>query len=351
MYRNRLIRAYLGASRNAAERAPNKLTGFDHMDNIEMSALSRRPFHIVNVALNLADDEKLSWQQRKAESFTFSPLHAGGKEINYRPIKEYAAPRSKTLFHHEGISLGTAMAISGAAASPNMGYHSSPLITFIMALFNLRLGWWLGNTGDKGRHTWRSSQPKLSAWIMLKEMFGSTSDHYKYIYLSDGGHFENLGLYEMVLRRCRLIVVIDAGCDEKMQFEDLGNAIRKIRIDLCTSITINIKPVIEGRKRCATGIIEYPAADGIPSSEGRLIYIKPVMCGGEPADIFNYHKTSRHFPHEPTSDQWFSESQFESYRMLGLHTMKEILSEQWPCESIDHFLSKIETYLEDTTQP
>ncbi|GAM10153.1 patatin-like phospholipase [Geobacter sp. OR-1] len=371
MYRNRLIRSYLGGSRKQPvvnmtaaaqtkedlapcvpkmtdERAPNPLTGFDWKDNIDMSALRERPFHIINIALNVAADEKLSWQQRKAESFTISPLHAGGKEIGYRPINKYAAPQSKSLLPHEGISLGTAMAISGAAASPNMGYHSSPLITFIMALFNLRLGWWLGHTGDKGGGTWRNTGPKWSAGIMFREMFGRTSDHYKYIYLSDGGHFENLGLYEMALRRCRFIVAIDAGCDEKKSFEDLGNALRKIRIDLCTTVTLDLTPIIDKNKRCASGTIDYPAVDGKPAFTGRIVYIKPVIDEKEPADIYNYYRANRTFPHEPTSDQWFSESQFESYRMLGFHTMKEILANNWWCGSTGRFLDKVEAYMKKT---
>jgi hypothetical protein len=369
MYRNRLIRAYLGASRrqpdqqgpeeaeqNAKQaretrdsedqRDPNKLTGFDQKDNIKMSALGNRPFHIINVALNLSGDEKLAWQQRKAESFTISPLHAGGKGVGYRPVKEYAAQKSSCISPDDGLSLGTAIAVSGAAASPNMGYHSSPLITFIMALFNLRLGWWLGNPGRAGNNTWRGAGPKVSAFIMLREMFGRTSDHYKYIYLSDGGHFENLGLYEMALRRCRFIVMIDAGCDKQYCFEDLGNALRKIRIDLCTTISIDIKPILEGKKRCATGTIYYPAANGNPAAEGKIVYIKPIVNGNEPPDIFNYYKTNDKFPHEPTSDQWFSEYQFESYRMLGLHTIGDMLNEDWTCESTEDFLRKIEAYLD-----
>ncbi|MBT0666030.1 patatin-like phospholipase family protein [Geobacter pelophilus] len=359
MYRNRLIRAYLGASRRQPEaqdpgeqrdfkkereirerenqRDPNKLTGFDQKDNIKMTGLEARPFHIVNIALNLAGDEKLSWQQRKAESFTISPLHAGGKGVKYRPIKEYSARKSICLSPDEGLSLGTAIAISGAAASPNMGYHSSPLVTFIMALFNLRLGWWLGNPGPCGSRTWRSSGPKWSAGIMFREMFGRTSDHYKYVYLSDGGHFENLGLYEMALRRCRQIVVIDAGCDEKKHFEDLGNAIRKIRIDLFATVTLDLKPIIKWGRRYVTGTIDYPAIPGQAAMQGRIVYIKPVVNGNEPPDILNYRKQNTVFPHEPTSDQWFSESQFESYRMLGFHTIKEILRDNWQCPSIDRF--------------
>ena len=187
----------------------------------------KRPFHVVNMALNLVRGKNLAWQQRKAESFTVTPLHAGSYRVGYRRSQDYGKGDKG-----ESISLGTAVAISGAAASPNMGYHSSPGITFLLTLFNARLGWWLGNPGAAGQHTYDRAYPKFAIGPLLAETFGLTDDQSRYIYVSDGGHFENLGLYEMVLRRCHFIVLSDAGQDAEYTFEDLGNAIRKIRIDL-----------------------------------------------------------------------------------------------------------------------
>jgi hypothetical protein len=164
---------------------------------------------------------------------------------------------------------------------------------------------------------------------VAREAFGLTDNDSPYVYLSDGGHFENLGLYEMVLRRCHLIVVSDAGCDPDCHLEDLGNAIRKIRIDLGVPIDMdrfNIqsrKSGISGR-HCAIGEIRYDHVDGPHARRGLLIYIKPSVSGDEPRDVFNYTQTCPAFPHESTGDQWFSESQFESYRMLGLHTVTEM---------------------------
>ena len=110
----------------------------------------QRPLHIVNIALNLVRSERLAWQQRKAQSFTVSPLHCGSwQDLGYRRSHEYGYNPSV----NRAISLGTAMATSGAAASPNMGYHSSPAVTFLLALFNIRLGWWLGNPGKAGEST------------------------------------------------------------------------------------------------------------------------------------------------------------------------------------------------------
>jgi Patatin-like phospholipase len=326
-YRNRLIRAYLAASR--ATRSPNRFTGFDPDDNFELHKLpAGRPLHLLNGALNLVRGEQLAWQERKAESFTMSRLHCGSwnKRVGYRPSAEYG----------DGITLGTAMAISGAAANPNMGYHSSPVVGFLMALFNVRLGWWLGNPGAPGAKTWRLAGPRYSVGPLFSEAAGNTTDHYKYVNLSDGGHFENLGLYEMVLRRCHFIVVSDGGEDPECAFADLGEAVRKIRIDFGIPIefgtmTIYPRSAIDTLKtpghNCALGRIRYSVVDGDDAPDGVIIYIKPACYGDEPRDIYEYFKTNLAFPHESTSDQFFSESQFESYRMLGAYTMEKFCTD------------------------
>jgi hypothetical protein len=334
IYRNRLVRAYLGASNS--RRDPNPFTGFDPADNLPLQelrdpqnpTLPQRPLHIINMALNLVTGENLAWQQRKAETFTASTLHCGNFRLGYRFTKHYALNNRKT-----GLSLGTAVAISGAAASPNQGYHSSPMVALLMTLFNVRLGWWLGNPGAMGYDTFHDAAPHSPVRHMVKEGLGMTDSSSPYVYLSDGGHFENLGLYEMILRRCRLIVVSDAGCDPACSLEDLGNAIRKIRVDLGVKIDIKKFEIFsrtdaEGKKSgryCAIGEIDYGTADE-GGRKGILIYIKPALLGSEPRDIYNYSRQCEEFPHESTSDQWFSESQFESYRALGQRTIDWMFS-------------------------
>jgi hypothetical protein len=322
-YRNRLIRAYLGASNK--KRCPSAFTGFDENDNLKMEKLwpepgsktppaSPAPLHVINLALNLVHGKRLAWQDRKASSFTVTSLAAGNPDLGYRPAAEYGG----------GITLGTAMAISGAALSPNMGYHSSPVLGLLMTLFNVRLGWWLGNPKYG---TWDRSGPLQSVGPLLMELFGLTDDTGHYVYLSDGGHFENLGVYEMLRRRCRTIVVIDAGADPDFNFEDLGNAIRKARIDFGVEISfpsptarkITRLDLVNRPKRIKQAPyhtvldIKYPEKGNI----GKLIYIKPALHGNEPQDIGSYAAANPTFPHETTADQFFSESQFESYRRLG----------------------------------
>ena len=337
MYRNRLIRAYLGASHT--DRHPEPFTGFDEQDNIPMHQLwptgaapsgdSRKPFPVINMALNLAAGHELAWQERKAESFTVTPLHAGNHRLGYR--RTYYPEISVGYGGTEsGMSLGTAATISGAAASPNMGYHTSPVVAFLLTLFNVRLGWWGGNPGTPGNATFWLEYPRSAIRPIIDEAFGLTNDQNPYVYLSDGGHFDNLGLYEMVLRRCGLILVSDAGCDPHCRFEDLGNAIRKVRIDLGVPIEferpMQILPRSEQRvgKYCALGVIRYSSVDHTPAKrDGVLIYVKPSLYGDEPRDVYTYAQTNE-FPHETTADQFFSESQFESYRALGYHIASQV---------------------------
>jgi hypothetical protein len=339
MYRYRIIRAYLGASN--LDRNPNLFTGFDDKDNIDMRELwpgpaakrpaSRPPFHVVNIALNLVSGSNYAWQQRKAAPFTVSPLHSGSWYIGYRPSAEYGSPDG-------GISLGTAVAISGAAASPNMGYHSSPAISFLMTLFNVRLGWWLGNPRRADRKVWTEAGPTYMAPALLRELFGLTDWKSPYVYLSDGGHFDNLGLYEMVLRRCRLVVVSDASADPNFEFFDLGMAIRKIRIDLGVEIEMGPLPLCLARDKlrdpaaaipehcryAAIGRVTYPENREEP---GLLIYLKPGVYGDESADVQDYAVKHKDFPHDTTADQWFDESQFESYRRLGQFVVTAVFGE------------------------
>jgi hypothetical protein len=340
MYGNRLVRAYLGAGRR--ERNPNWFTGFDPNDNCRLTSVlppvGDRLFQVVNIALNLVrpSSHHLAWQQRKASSFTASPLHCGADGVGYVPTNKYGA--------HDGMSLGRALTISGAAASPNMGYHSSTLGTFVMTLFNVRLGWWLPNPGKAWAAQWCLSEPTFGFWALLNEAFGRTTDDRASVYLSDGGHFENLGLYEMVRRRCHRIVVIDVTCDPEFTYADLQNAVRKIRIDF--GIAIDLPPVLPGPSRetayprLVVGRIRYSVRDGSsPESDGFLYLVKPRLFCDEPPDISQYavssHRDGNSFPHQSTADQFFDETQFESYRMLGLWSADDAFpgsADDWPHE-------------------
>lgn len=323
MYRQRLVRAFVGASRSL--RSPNPFTGFDPADDLPLHELaSVRPLHVVNATLNMVGERQLGRQERKAEPFTFSPLHAGAAALGYRPVDRYGADPVTG----EGVSLGTAITISGAAASPSMGMFSTPATTFLMTLLNARLGTWVGNPGAAGDETWQKSEPARGARLMIDELLGRTTATRPYVYLSDGGHFDNLGLMEMVRRRCRFVLVVDGGADPDYAFTDLANAVRRIRIDLgirieMDRIDMSLARQGDGNPHCLTGTIHYDGVDG-HGAVGTLIYIKPCLSGDEPSDVRNYAGAHPLFPHESTLNQWFTEAQFESYRMLGMHTVEAI---------------------------
>jgi hypothetical protein len=382
-YRNRLVRCYLGASRPPdrttqddpnyeCRRQQNPFSGFDPKDDLLLKSLRTDadpqkceeryvgPYPIINAALNLTHGRRLAWQERKAESFTFTPLFCGGTisdQDSYLPTCKYAYPP-------EGVYLGTAMAISGAAVSPLVGFHYSAGAGFLMTVFNARLGQWLANpkyTGlsllarvyrlarkllgtpggqpspnSESTRLWNRYGPRLGLCWLVKELFGLTDDEAPYVYLSDGGQFENLGIYELVRRRCKLIVACDVSEDREYKFEFLGNAIRKCRDDFGVDISINVDNLrAEGKSKqngdddakkskqhCAVGIISYDKARA-GDMPGILIYVKASLTGDEPADVLEYKNSHADFPHDSTADQWFSESQFESYRKLGQHIIEQ----------------------------
>ena len=335
MYRDRLTRMFLGASNKW--RDPNPFTGFDERDNILMRQLwveeksGRRLLPIINMTLNLVGGRSLGSRAQLLQSFTVSPLHCGSKELGYRKTNGPEGAR-----YAAGISLGRAMAISGAAPSPNMGYYTSPLVRLIFTLLNVRLGEWLGNPGPAGDKTFNLLYPNFSAGPIIADTVGLASDRSPYVNVSDGRHFESLGLYEMVLRRCHFIVVCDAGRDPNHSFEGLGGAVRKIRVDLGIPIEFGLMSIyprseIETLKEpghnCAIGRIRYSMVDGAEAPDGVIVYIKPACYGDEPFDIYSYFETNKTFPHESTTEQFFSESQFESYRMLGAYTMEKLCTD------------------------
>jgi hypothetical protein len=231
IYRNRLVRAFLGASRLPDDRkaTANRFTDFASDDSLPIAKLwergqasvgdNWRPLHIINATLNLVSSRNLAWQERRAAPFTFSALHAGSGSTALRPAgayrHSYKVGNQPPFGTPDGVRVGTAMAISGAAASPAMGYVSSPGLSVLMTLFNVRLGWWMANPLDKN---YSSHGPRFALSPLISEMFGLTTENRPWVYLPDGGHFENLGLYEMVRRRCAVIVVCDAGCDPDYGF-------------------------------------------------------------------------------------------------------------------------------------
>jgi hypothetical protein len=366
-YKNRLVRCYLGAS-HTKDRKPEWFTGLDANDDLPLQRFDRAaattpeyagPYPIVNCALNLVRGKDLAWQERKATSFVFTPKYCGydvDRSVLAKDRDQHSEGfvRTNSFYNRvRGPLLGMAMAISGAAANPNMGRASSPALSFLMTVFNVRLGWWIGNPRHRTGKARRS--PSLGLVYTLFELFGMTDDTRRFVNLSDGGHFDNLGVYELVRRNCRYIVVCDAGHDDRFICEDLGTVIRRCRMDFGVDIDIAVDRIRQrdsgGRSQahCVVGKINYLnlprrvddrliCDDGTPlrpgckpaHETGYLVYIKPTLTGDEPQDVLEFARRVTRFPHQNTADQWFGESQFESYRTLGMHIGMQTFSRYQP---------------------
>ena len=325
-YHNRLVRCYLGASN--ASRKPHPFTGFDEKDDVELVKIAGNadyagPIHIVNTTLNLSQSSDLEGgiQSRQSAPFFFTPYHLGSdrEAVQFRDLEHYLKP---------GVTLGTAITISGAAASPNQGYHTSPVAAFLMTLFNVRLGWWMPNPLRMKNAAAVEPGLNFSIGYLMMELFGMAGEDSRLVNLSDGGHLENLGIYELVRRKCSLIIAGDGEQDIDMHFGSLGNVIRMCKVDHHAEIEIDISGIHKNEEtglsgaHCAVGKIMY--ADG---SHGTLIYLKSSLTGDEPTDIEQYKSDHPDFPHETTADQFFNEAQFESYRKLGRHIATKAFEE------------------------
>jgi hypothetical protein len=364
-YRDRLARCYAGASN--PDRRANRFTGFAASDKnlrlvdllpvsfngVPADLLARDcdgrpkaptyqgPFPIFCTTLNISFGEDLAYQERKGAAFAFTPLYCGydlgWTEADTDRIQFNGFTPTRTFaFGDGGPKVATAVATSGSAVSPNMGYHSSPTMAFLLTIFNFRLGLWIRNPRHKQfrmkrlRKNDNPASPWFGLFYLLAELFGQVNDAAAFVYLTDGGHFENMGLYELVRRHCMTIVICDAEQDGKLAFEGLGMAIRKCRIDFGAEIELDVSrldltgtPPVSPH-RTVQGTIRYPSG-----AVGHILYIKSAYTVGLPADLVNYHKQHQAFPYDTTLNQWFTESQFESYRRLGQQSVMTGTAATW----------------------
>ncbi|MGT2435731.1 cell division protein [Bradyrhizobium betae] len=357
LYRDRLSKAFLfDPDRSAdgniarAEASLDQGRDFKPLDRMKLSELYavadggteptlRAPYHLINTALNIQGSDFANRRGRNADFFVFSPLYVGSEATRYA-----RTPAVERL--EQSLDLATAMAISGAAASSNMGSNSIKALTPTLALLNVRLGYWLNNPRyvEVATRPQRHSTP-LFLWSEISGRLYENSDG---VYLTDGGHIENLGVYELLRRRCRVIVAVDAEADAPMNFSSLMKLQRYARIDLGVRIDLPWTPIRDRTRavmaenadkksahaaadtgenapaehvHVAIGTIDYGAGD-----TGYLVYIKSSLSSDENDYIRDYARRNGTFPHETTGDQFFSEEQFEVYRALGFHMAHGFLS-------------------------
>ncbi len=309
LYRDRIGTAFLSSKPGANGISPQAM---------KTSDLTTRaaPFHVINAALNIQGSPDANRRERNADFFHFSPTATGSASSGFLRTDVFERADKK-------LTLASAMAISGAAVSSNMGSASQRPFTATLALLNLRLGYWLKNPLGQG---------KPNFLYLYKEIFSRLTAKDSWLYLTDGGHIENLGLYAMLKRRCRLIMVIDAEADPEMTFGAFAKASRYARIDLgcilkldtkeIATTTLDLmggKPVSATGPHAAIGTITYDNG-----GNGILLYVKSSLTGDENNYVKDYARRYPAFPHEGTGDQFFSEEQFEAYRALGFHAVSRL---------------------------
>jgi hypothetical protein len=305
------------------------------------------PYPLINTCLNLqAPNGKDKFKGAKASDyFLLSPLYCGSKLTEYVPTDSYA--------DYKGMTLPAAVTISAAAVNPGMGIYSSPILSVLMTIFNARLGFWISNP-------LKVQKIKTIVWWPLyffKELLSSIGTNNRMLNISDGGHIENLAVYELLRRRCRLILAVDGGEDPAYTFADLENLVIRARNELGIDIRfregeepenlIRPKPSFGySKQRFAIADlyllwqddkIESDKTLKMPHKFGTLVYIKSSVTApmGKPKiteeedplkfGTYKYKIYHPAFPHEPTSDQFFDPIQWESYFQLGQFIGAEVL--------------------------
>ncbi len=177
------------------------------------------PYHLINTTVNLPSSQNAELRGRGGDFFVMSKAFCGSPIVGYKPTPEVHGL-------NRDLDLATAMAISGAAASTNMGWQTMHQYRTLMAIFNVRLGYWL-RWHAHPLH-WLSS----SAFVQLfREMYGLMQEKASTLNISDGGHIENLAAYELIRRRLKYIVCVDGGMDGAMTCADLNRLQRLVAID------------------------------------------------------------------------------------------------------------------------
>lgn len=355
MYRDRLMEAFL-PDQDSVEKntwGPSWKADSALLEEMckENDSAIEKPYHLINTNVILTNSKAEKYKRRGGDSFILSPLYCGSDATGYVRTQRFMKKKNQDT---GGMTLATAMAISGAAANPHTGVAGKgptrgPLVSMLMTIFNLRLGAWISNP-KHGAHQKMMNYLRPGLCSLL--CFGY-DENGSLLELTDGGHFENLGLYELVRRRVGTIIVSDAGVDKDFKFGDLANAIEKARTDFGVSIRFEPEDsVLSGllpgsgtngklterlklaEKGYIEGTIKYPKTKDSDYFEGRIVLIKTTMTKNLPADLYSYRAQHNDFPDQPTADQFFDEKQFEAYRELGYRLADSMCKEIGTFENI-----------------
>ena len=345
LYRNALSKAFV-------ERDERKDVDFALA---EVNSENKAPYHLLNAAVNLPSSKDPGLRDRKCDFFFFSKHWSGSPVVGYQPTEAWK-------MNGKRADLATAMAISGAAFSANMGLGSIAPLRALLAFLNVRLGFWIRKPQVSG--LWGLRKWKHPGFLcLLREMggFGMAEDH-RWLNLSDGGHIENLAVYELLRRRCKFIICVDGESDPAFTFQGLMTVVRHAQIDFGVRIEARLDDLRPDPK---TGYskthfhfcrVHYPevsiSGETTPKGTG-LVDIKLSVTGNESELIRRYRINNPAFPHQTTLDQFFDQEQFEAYRQLGVHAaqglfLSALMNESQPTSVSDWFEQLSKNLLEPT---
>jgi hypothetical protein len=301
----------------------------------------RVPELLICAAANISD-RGATPPGRNVIPFLFSARELGGPLVGAMGTREYEERVGKDTSRN--ITLPAAVAMSGAAVAPSMGKKSIRALTFLLALTNLRLGVWVPNPRWAGelKPRPRSRRVYPPAWYLLHELLGRHRLNHKYLYITDGGHYENLGIIELLRRGCTLIYCLDASGDRPETFTTLGEAIALARSEVGVDIEIDptvLRPSASGDQPAtdhAIGSFRYRTTEH--ESEGTLVFCKTAVTANAPWDVQAFQEKDKLFPNDSIFDQLFNDEKFEAYRALGARTTERALA------SLQESLLKRETH-------
>ncbi|MEA3076535.1 MAG: hypothetical protein QOF60_1443 [Actinomycetota bacterium] len=285
---------------------------------------------------------------RRAASFTFSSTEIGGPLVGYATPADYEA---LSLGRRRDVTVASAMAISGAAFSPAMGKFNLGPVGGVLALANLRLGVWIPHPQRVRSHPpeWWSRPFRRPHWVwFLRELTNRYRFDRRYVYVSDGGHWDNLGLVELLRRGCTEIYCISGAGDGAVSFGTIGEAIALAREELGVEMgTLDPSPLRSATKAATpapqrelrrNGAKDAPAVFAAASyvsttftytrlpgqPTGTIYYVEADLTADMPFDVHTFAESATVFPDDSTGDQVFDHRQFESYRALGYHQTKAV---------------------------
>ncbi len=388
-YRDRLMETFMPDPDQAGQTGPAWGANRANLSEVcrEDGPKLNGPYPLINVNTVLVDSDRPRFWHRGGDNFILSPLYCGSFATGWRKTK---------VFMEDKLTLPTAVAISGAAMHPNTGVGGAGptrnrALSLLMALLNLRLGYWVRNPNPRKTLVDRGFFKRPNHFHALS--YEILSDKYQeeaaFLQLSDGGHFENLGVYELIRRRARLVICCDAGADPKTNFSDLRVLLSRIEEDFGATITFDGSPDassatssdVSSANANATqdpelnalipeGESQYPHLeawlakantpkdaelnalipkdesqyrDGVKlaqrghafgrihyrdGTEGDFVLLKTTMIKGLDLGVRNYKLEHKGFPDESTGDQFFDEEQFEAYRVLGYDIASRMLEDE-----------------------